>query len=429
MRLVPPARHRGAGRRARRAARRAAPALRELGARARATVERALHLGALRRARRSPPTRTRCGDAARPVRHQPRAARPRGRVRGRCTSASRSSSRCSAGARTTRRPASPTPRAATATSPSARSTRSPRAGATAPSSCGTAGRVALPAAWLGARRARVPFVLWSALWAHPRTPAHLAARPLLRRIYRDADAVVGLRPARRRVRPRARGARASYVAPQAVDNAFWARAAAPAARRGAVQALFVGRDTPEKGLGGAARGLARAAWRRRRSSSSARSGPPARGGVAAPSRSRNFLRRRATFWSYRRSPTRRFREPWGLVANEAMNQHSPSSPPTPSAPPPAGSCATSATASSSRPATPAPSPPRSARLHDDPALRARLGAKAARATSPPTPTRRGPRASPAPCAARPARGLLASRATRQANATAPARCTAPCADC
>ena len=26
---------------------------------------------------------------------------------------------------------------------------------------GTAGRVALPAAWLGARRARVPFVLWA----------------------------------------------------------------------------------------------------------------------------------------------------------------------------------------------------------------------------------------------------------------------------
>ena len=42
---------------------------------------------------------------------------------------------------------------------------------------GTAGRIALPGAWLGARRAGVPFVLWSALWAELRTPAHvLAAR-------------------------------------------------------------------------------------------------------------------------------------------------------------------------------------------------------------------------------------------------------------
>ena len=47
--------------------------------------------------------------------------------------------------------------------------------------CGTAGRVALPAAFLGAQRARVPFVLWSALWGDLKTPAHLAARPLLRR--------------------------------------------------------------------------------------------------------------------------------------------------------------------------------------------------------------------------------------------------------
>ena len=60
--------------------------------------------------------------------------------------------------------------------------------------CGTAGRRALPAAYLGARRARVPFVLWSALWHEPRTPAHLAARPLMRHIHRRADAVVTYGP-------------------------------------------------------------------------------------------------------------------------------------------------------------------------------------------------------------------------------------------
>ncbi|MBW3654259.1 MAG: hypothetical protein KY433_11915, partial [Actinobacteria bacterium] len=61
--------------------------------------------------------------------------------------------------------------------------------------CGTAGRVALPAAWAGARAGRTPFVLWSALWAHPRTPAHLAAgAPLMAALYRDAQAVVAYGP-------------------------------------------------------------------------------------------------------------------------------------------------------------------------------------------------------------------------------------------
>ena len=36
----------------------------------------------------------------------------------------------------------------------------------------TGGRLALPAAWAGARRARVPVILWTSLWAHPRSPAH-----------------------------------------------------------------------------------------------------------------------------------------------------------------------------------------------------------------------------------------------------------------
>ena len=54
----------------------------------------------------------------------------------------------------------------------------------------------------------------------------------------------------------------------------------------------------------------------------------------------------------------------------------------PWAPPPAGSCATSATASSSAPATPTPSPRALRTLHDDPELRARLGANAAHDVAP-----------------------------------------------
>src|SRR3954447_23637023 len=125
---------------------------------------------------------------------------------------------------------------------------------------GTAGRTALPAAWLRARRAKVPFVLWSALWAELRTPAHLAARPLMAAIYRDADAVVAYGPhvadfARRH------GARRVTIAPQAVDNAFWSAPAprpantrfgpppAPAPRPRALSpCLFVARAARERGV-------------------------------------------------------------------------------------------------------------------------------------------------------------------------------------
>src|SRR6185369_4504250 len=143
--------------------------------------------------------------------------------------ARRSSSHCSAAASTTPRPASPTPACRTATSRRARSTRWP------------------PAAWLGARRARVPFVLWSALWAELRTPAHIAARPLMAAIYRDAAAVVAYGP---HVAAFARnhGARRVEIAPQAVDNAFWSAPVASPERLAPFTCLFAGRATREKGV-------------------------------------------------------------------------------------------------------------------------------------------------------------------------------------
>ena len=96
--LVPPGRHRAADPAHRRAALRPAPAARGGPARAR-DRRRALHLGALRRAdARRLRARAAVRDEAGPVRHRPRAPRPRGRVRGACTSARTSSSRCSAAA-------------------------------------------------------------------------------------------------------------------------------------------------------------------------------------------------------------------------------------------------------------------------------------------------------------------------------------------
>jgi glycosyltransferase involved in cell wall biosynthesis len=191
--------------------------------------------------------------------------------------------------------------------------------------CGTAGRLALPGAWTGARRAGVPFLLWSALWAHPRSAAHVAGALLLRAIYRDADAVVAYGPhvasfARRN------GARRVTIAPQAVDGAFWsAPPDGPPWRRGAeFAAVFVGRDDPGKGLD-----VLLEAWSR------VRLQPPS--GVLAlvgvegvtgavgsqpPASVRNFLATADVLVvPSRRTST--FREPWGLVVNEAMHAGTP----------------------------------------------------------------------------------------------------------
>jgi glycosyltransferase involved in cell wall biosynthesis len=180
--------------------------------------------------------------------------------------------------------------------------------------CGTAGRVALPAAFLGAQRAHAPFVLWSALWGDLTTPAHLAARPLLRHIHRRAAVVVGYGPHVTAYALRL-GARAVAVAPQAVDNAFWASPVATDGRR-PFTALFVGRDVPEKGLG-----VLREAWRRA-GLTGARLAVVGTDAVVSPEQVRNSYAT-ADVLVIPSIATRHFLEPWGLVANEAMNQHLP----------------------------------------------------------------------------------------------------------
>jgi glycosyltransferase involved in cell wall biosynthesis len=192
--------------------------------------------------------------------------------------------------------------------------------------CGTAGRTALPAAWVGARRARVPFLLWSALWAQLRTPAHLLARPMMAAIYRDADAVVAYGP-HVAAFARSRGARRVVVAPQAVDNAFWSAPAQRPERPAPFTCLFVGRAVREKGVPELL-----AAWRAAELPPAQAAlvlvgeghEPDARAGVRAPGslapgELRNFYAG-AGVLAVPSIPSRRFVEPWGLVANEAMNQ-------------------------------------------------------------------------------------------------------------
>ncbi|UGS38842.1 glycosyltransferase family 4 protein [Capillimicrobium parvum] len=168
---------------------------------------------------------------------------------------------------------------------------------------GLGGRVAPLAAALGARRAGIPFVLWTGLWAHPRSAAHLLSYTPTLWLYRSAGAVVTYGPHVSEY-VRRRGARNVHVAPQAVDAAFWG-ATVPGRRERAFQVLFVGRPDPEKG-----RAVLLDAW----PDAVCVGDPP-----VPPEEVRNFLAGSHVLVvaSLR---TRTFREPWGLVVNEAMHQ-------------------------------------------------------------------------------------------------------------
>jgi glycosyltransferase involved in cell wall biosynthesis len=198
---------------------------------------------------------------------------------------------------------------------------------------GTAGRTALPAAWRGARRGKVPFLLWSALWAHPRTPAHLlAGAPLLRAIYRDADAVVTYGPHVSAFVAR-RGARNVHIAPQAVDAAFWSAPAPEPHRPPGAEfvALSVGRPARYKGLPELLSAWRVAGFRPPEEvlelageapfDADPLPGVHAAGPLDAPEL-RNFYAG-ADVLVMSAIETRDFLEPWGLVANEAMHQRLP----------------------------------------------------------------------------------------------------------
>ena len=193
---------------------------------------------------------------------------------------------------------------------------------------GLSGRVALPAAYLGARRARVPFVLWATIWRHPRTAAHALSFLPLRHLYRHADAIATYGP-HVSAYARAKGARGAVVeAPQSVDDAFWSAPASPR-REAPFQALFAGRLEGEKGLS-----VLLDAWRATRTPASdgalvlVGDGPfRARAvalGAVAPGRLpaaevRNFYAG-SDVVVVPSIPTRDFLEPWGLVVNEAFDQ-------------------------------------------------------------------------------------------------------------
>jgi glycosyltransferase involved in cell wall biosynthesis len=201
---------------------------------------------------------------------------------------------------------------------------------------GLGGRVALPATYAAARRARIPFVLWASIWSHPRTAAHALSLLPTRLLYRRADAIVTYGPHVTRHVRRHRRREDVFEAPQAVSAAEFGRPvpdherAAWRARAGAPDdatflALFAGRLEEEKGV----RVLAEA-WRAAALGDAALAlagtGPEDAPGVRlgqVPRAELPGLYAAADVLVLPSIRTATFTEPWGLVVNEAMHQGTP----------------------------------------------------------------------------------------------------------
>jgi len=191
---------------------------------------------------------------------------------------------------------------------------------------GLGGRAVLPGAYMAARRAGIPFVLWASLWAHPRTPAHALSFAPTVLLYRRADAVVTYGRHVTSYVERYRGGRGNvFEAPQSAPLG-------PVLERPAhdgFRLLFAGRLEREKGFD-----VLLDAWRRAGLAAGAElvvagDGPlRAEGpGVRALGRldrdSLPALYASADALVLPSVRTATFLEPWGLVVNEAMRQGTP----------------------------------------------------------------------------------------------------------
>ena len=192
----------------------------------------------------------------------------------------------------------------------------------------------------------MPLILWASLWAHPRTPAHALSYLPLRRLYRSAQAVVTYGPhvsayvrrhgRRERVRGAPGGRQRVLVGPRGRREPQ----TGGLGRGGTVRFVFVGRAAREKGLavlidawapagppagcalvlvgpkpadaGSAAAGATGASERLAGASIHAL-------GALAPEQLREVYAH-ADVLVVPSIPTPSFREPWGLVVNEAMNR-------------------------------------------------------------------------------------------------------------
>ena len=208
------------------------------------------------------------------------------------------------------------------------------------------GRLALPITYVIARLRGKPFVLWTGVWQNLRTPFHRLIFPFTRFVYRHSDAVVvyGDHVKRYLVTQGVDEVRI-FIAPHAVVNECYSRCVLPAetaALRVALELaederiiLYVGRLESLKGIDFLLRAFARLEMPKT-SLLLAGEGKERENfatlakalGVEKKVRFVGYIPPEDTVTLYALSyalvlpsiSTSRFREPWGLVVNEAMNQ-------------------------------------------------------------------------------------------------------------
>ncbi len=203
-----------------------------------------------------------------------------------------------------------------------------------------AGGAMLPAAYAGAHRHGRPFVFWASIWHQPRSLTHAVALPVTRRIFRGSDAVLAYGEHVRRFVASIRGRDCDvFVAPQSVEPELFRRTVT-ADEQAAFRethalgdgplVLYAGRLVPEKGVD-----VIAAAWPSVDADATlvvVGDGPLAARVAALPrARALGALPRPELPAAYAASafallpsvPTPRFKEPWGLVCNEAFEQGRP----------------------------------------------------------------------------------------------------------
>ena len=208
------------------------------------------------------------------------------------------------------------------------------------------GRFALPMTYLVAKLRRKPFILWTGIWCRLQTPFHRLFFPFTRFIYRHADAIV-VYGEHVKYYLLSEGVRSEriFVAPPAVDNQFYNKKVSEKEKEKTRQhlgigpeqkiILYVGRLEQSKGLQYLLRAFA--ALERDDAVLVLAGAGSYRGQLETHVRERGLIDRvrfpgyvppEETVHYYASAwvsvlpsiTTREFKEPWGLVVNEAFNQ-------------------------------------------------------------------------------------------------------------
>jgi glycosyltransferase involved in cell wall biosynthesis len=203
-----------------------------------------------------------------------------------------------------------------------------------------AGGPLLPAAYAGAHRYDRPFVFWASIWHQPRSLAHAVALPMTRRIFRRSEAVIAYGEHARRFVAGIRGRDDDiFVAPQSVEPELFRRTVSQA-ETAAFRAthdlgdgplvLYAGRLVAEKGVEVIAEAWPQVSERATlvvvgdgplRERLDGRRGVRLLGPLPRPNLPAAYAASACALLPS--VPTPRFREPWGLVCNEAMEQGRP----------------------------------------------------------------------------------------------------------